>query len=105
MQFILVILLLIGFSFIIKWTYELDKHYKWFNLLKPGDTILVTIFSENCDCKKEAMVIEEPVGKYVEAQLSTDEKSKCKSCDKANDSCFYDNITSFHRNTINKLPE
>lgn len=100
----LTLLLLIGFYFIIKWTYELDKHYKWFNSLKPGDTILVTIFGNDCDCQKEAMVIEEPVGKYIEAQMSTEQTDKCIFCHKANDSCLYQ-ATLFHRNTVNKLPE
>jgi hypothetical protein len=104
MIYILAALILVAFFFIFKWTSELDKHYKWFNSLKPGDLILVMIFSESCECYKEAMVIEEPVGKFVEARMSTDETEKCILCHKANDTCLYQ-VTQFHRNTVKQQNE
>lgn len=104
MEYFLSLLVIFALVLISKWTYQLDKHYEWFNSLKPGDNILVTIFGNDCECQKEAMVIAEPIGKYVETQMSTDEKLKCSSCHKANDSCFYQ-ATLFHRNTVSKLPE
>lgn len=101
---ILVVLVLIGFFFIFKWAYELDKSYKWFNSLKPGDMIMVEIFSNYCECFVEEMVTNEPNGKYIEAELSTDMKKECENCRKANNTCLY-NVNLFHRSLVNKLPE
>lgn len=104
MLYFLLFFIIIGFIFIIKWTYDLDNHYKWFNSLKPGDMILVEIFSNDCECFIEAMVVSEPFGKYIEAEISTDKKKGCQHCHKANNSCLYD-VNVFHRNIVNKLPQ
>lgn len=104
MEIVLVILLLVGFFFIFKWTWDIDKHYNWFNSLKPGDMIQIEIFSNNCDCFVEAMIVSEPVGKYIEAEISTDMKKQCEHCKKSNENCLY-NVNIFHRNLVNKLPE
>jgi len=104
MEIVLMIFVLIGFFFIFKWTWDLDNHYKWFNSLKPGDMIKVEIFSNECECNVEAMVVAEPKGKYIEAEISTDMKKKCEHCHKANNTCLYD-LNVFHRSIVNKLPE
>lgn len=75
---ILVIVILILFALMFRIVNKMDSHYKWFNNLKPGDMILVTIYSNSCECHKEAMVISEPKRKYVEAQMSTDVIRTCK---------------------------
>jgi hypothetical protein len=92
-------------GFIIMLIYNLkekDKHDNWFKSLKPGDIVLADISSEKCDCRKEAMITSDPFNKYIEAQLSTDTKSICKLCPKANITCEY-NTTLFHRSSINKI--
>lgn len=104
MEIILIIVLLVAFGFIFKWTHDADKHYNWFHSLKPGDMIKVEIFSNNCECFVEAMVVAEPVGKYIEAEISTDMKKECENCHKANNTCRYD-VNLFHRSSVNKLPE
>jgi hypothetical protein len=101
-EVILCIVVLLGFALIFKHAYDLDKRYQWFRSLKPGDMIQVEIFSDNCECYTEAMVISEPVNKYVEAQLSTDVKNECKRCRKANSSCHYE-VTLFHRSSVSKI--
>jgi len=103
---IISILSLLCLAYIFWSAYKKDKHYKWFNNLKPGDKVLVTIYSDNCECQKESMIVSEPFNKYVEAYLSTDIKRTCRYCYKTNGmknrSCKYD-ITLFHRNSVNKL--
>ena len=102
MLYILLFIVIVEFIFIFKWTNDLDKHYKWFNSLKPGDMIQVEIFSKECKCFTEAIVVSEPDSKYVEAEISN--KKKCQDCHKANNSCEC-NVNLFHRSTINKLPK
>jgi hypothetical protein len=93
-----------AFALIYKWVYELDLHFEWFNSLKPGDMIKVDLYSNDCECTVEAMVVAEPKGKYIEAEISTDNKEKCSHCHKANNTCLYD-VNLFHRSIVNKLPE
>jgi hypothetical protein len=49
--------------------YDSQKKYNWFKNLKPNDKILVSIFSENCDCKKESIVMTKPIGKFVKCKM------------------------------------
>jgi hypothetical protein len=104
MEIILIPLLILGFVFIFKWALDIDNHYKWVHSLKPGDMVQVEIFSNHCECNVEAMVVSEPQGKYIEAEISTDMKKECENCHKANDTCLY-NVNVFHRSLVNKLPE
>jgi len=101
---ILYTLLIIGFTCIFIGYYQKNKHYKWFSKLKQGDKVLVNIYSDNCDCYKEAMIISPPDRKFVEAYMSTDVKHSCKKCINADSSCKYD-VTMFKYYTIKKLPE
>ena len=80
----------------------------WFSNLKPGDKILVVIFSEFCECKREATVIKVPEGSYIEASI--DDISECLKCAKIKSitsgmnetSCWY-NVTQFHKRNVAKI--
>ena len=104
MEIILSIVILLCFAFIFKAVWELDKHYKWFSELKPGDIIIVEIFSNECECQGKAKVLKEPYGKYVEAEMFPETKKMCEHCEKANNSCSCESYM-FHRSSVNKLPD
>lgn len=96
------------------------RRNKWFMNLKPGDEILVKIFSEDCDCYKKAIVVKSPskkisTDKYnnpycedsssyrevstylVEVKFDQETINKCKKCAEEHDNnCWY-NVTKFSR--------
>lgn len=72
------------------------KKDKWFTNLKPGDKILVQIFSEDCECFVKATVIESAKNGYVNAEVSKDAKL-CKKL-----SCW-SNVTTFRKSSIKQL--
>ena len=83
-EIILYVILAIGFLIIAKIAYDQDKQFKWFHSLKEGDRILVRIYSEYCECAREATVVGEPHGKYLEAKIDDDAMIKCKECAEIN---------------------
>lgn len=61
---------------------QLDRKINWFNSLKPGDNILVEIFSEDCECFVQALVITPAIGKTIIAKVIVDNYScdQCNTC-------------------------
>jgi preprotein translocase subunit YajC len=107
-QTVLLILLALGFIIIYKLAYDADKHLKWFNSLKPGDKVLVQIYSKYCQCAREAVVIKcsmDNGGKHIEANLLPDVTQRCELCSKVNSidgedsTCWY-NVTSFSKGNV-----
>jgi hypothetical protein len=83
-ELILCIFLFAGFFTIFKLAYDQNAHFKWFHSLKEGDRILVRIYSENCECAREATVVSEPHGKFLEAKIDDNILSRCKECAELN---------------------
>ena len=80
----------------------------WFSNLKQGDKILVRIFSDSCECLKEATVVNSPTNSYIEAKV--DDVNKCLDCAKIkaltksgmNESSCWSHITLFHKKNVFK---
>ena len=111
MEYILLVLALVIIGYVIKFTWQDDKHHRWFSNLKPGDHVLVRIFSINCDCSAKATITSLPNGKSITAKLDNKDYDKCKTCaeingtdDKNNETCWY-HITTFNRKNVAKLEE
>ena len=111
MEYILSLLALIILGFIFKIVYQSDKHYRWFNNLKPGDRVSVRVFSINCDCISKATITSKPFGKCIKAKLDKNDYLDCETCaeingvdDKKNSTCWY-HITTFNKGNIAKLKE
>jgi len=107
--YILYAILILGFALLFKVVYDSDKRYKWFMKLKPGDKILVKIYSFHCDCGKEATVTKESDGKYIGAEVVDIER--CKGCAEINSrnkageiTCWY-NVTMFKKGDVGKIKE
>ena len=81
---------------------------KWFSNLKPGDKILVRIFSDSCECKREATVINVPKNSHIEAKI--DNIDNCLDCAKIkaltksgmNESSCWSHVTEFHKSNVFK---
>lgn len=90
-----------------KLRYDSKQHYKWFLNLKPGDKVYVQIFSQNCECLKEAIITSTPVGSYVEANII--DVDKCKSCallnsketEESEPTCWYQ-VSRFYKHNVVK---
>ena len=105
----LTILLICGFLIIGFFTYESDRHLKWFNSLKEGDHILVRIYSNYCECAREAVVTKPTDGKYITAEILPDVITTCEECalvnslsDKKTPTCWY-NVTMFKKGDVTKI--
>jgi len=92
-----------------KIVYDSQKKYNWFKNLKLNDKILVDIFSENCNCKKESIVTAKPIGKFVKCEMLPETLINCEKCanlnslnDKNELTCWY-KITIFNKNNIYKI--
>jgi hypothetical protein len=104
-QTVLFILIAVGFIFIFGLAREADKHLKWFRSLKPGDRVLVRIYSKYCECAREAVVIKSCMdngGKYIEADLLPDVTQTCSLCDELN-SIEIDGVTSFGKGDVTPI--
>ena len=104
-QIILWAIIIIGFGLLFKVVYDSDKRYKWFMSLKPGDKIRVWVFSQYCECTREAEVTKVPDGREIEAKILED----CKECSLANrrnkngeETCWY-NVTRFKKTDVGKI--
>lgn len=101
-----IIILLLGLL-LFKVVYDSQKKHNWFNKLKPNEKIIVKIFSENCGYK-EAFVIKESDGKFIEAKLSNEAIEKCTNCAELNSknkkgqiTCWY-KVTMFPKEYVDK---
>jgi hypothetical protein len=82
----------------------------WFNNLKPGDKILVRIYSANCDCYKHSIVTNSVSDGFITASLDSETQSKCKECAFLNSgtdsgpdiTCWY-GVDSFNINAVSKI--
>ena len=82
---------------------------KWFSNLKPGDKVLVRIFSDSCECMREATVINVPEDAHIEAKV--DDIDKCLDCAKIkaltksgmNESSCWSHVTLFHKKNVSKI--
>jgi len=107
MGYLILSALILGFFYVlIRHVMEDQKHYKWFYSLKPGDRILVRIYSQFCDCPIEAVVVDSAHNKYITAQIDNDTVNKCKQCAEANgtdqkgsNTCYYE-VTMFKREDV-----
>lgn len=102
---LLAIFLIIGFATIGYLVYRYDKHYKWFMALKVGDKVLVRIYSQYCECAREATVVAPVKDKYIEVVLSEEVKQSCIDCSNtngANGSCWYQ-VTQFKKGDVAKI--
>lgn len=93
-----IFLSMIGFIIILFGiNYKSKKYRKWLWNLKPGDNILVYIYSNYCECTREATVITGFNGEHIEAKIKPD-CSKCAELMSKNDkgkiTCWYE-VTKF----------
>lgn len=109
MIIIAVITVIVLLLFISKLKYESSQHTDWFSNLKPGDKIFVQIYSNDCECLKEAIVINSAIGNYIDAKIV--DLEKCISCSKINaidennnNTCWY-NVTRFYKYNVVKIEE
>ena len=108
-QIFLWLFIICAFAFLFKIVYSSDKHYNWFMKLKPGDKILVMIYSHFCECLKEAEVTKASNGKYLEAKILDIEF--CKNCaefnskdKKGEQTCWY-NVVMFKKSDVCKIKQ
>lgn len=103
-QIILGFIIFGSLAFLFKIVYDSHRKEKWFNSLKPGDNIVVWIYSEYCECIRDAVVTKPSDGKYIEAQIIDIEK--CKNCAEFNsknkegkETCWY-NVSKFSKKDV-----
>lgn len=101
-------LITISIVILIEIVYNSQKKYKWFKNLKPGDEIIVTIFSENCECERPS-IVKEQLGNNVKAEMLTDTITNCENCAKINSkneknepTCWY-KVTVFNKKDVYKI--
>ena len=111
METTLLILCAVVFFFACRIVYKSDKHYRWFKTLKPGDRVLVRIYSINCNCEAKATITSEANGKYINALIDSKDYKHCETCAHLNgdgnngvNTCWY-NITKFNKGNVAKLEE
>lgn len=104
-EFILWIIILGSIGLLFSIVYKSQKHYKWFMSLRPGDKIIVSIYSRFCECTREATVTKASDGKYIEAKVDAD----CSNCaefnskdEKGEITCWY-HVTKFDKNSVGKI--
>lgn len=84
---ILYALIFLGFVILSKFVYDSVKKNRLFKKLKVGDKILVWIYSDFCECTKEAIVTKEYDGEFISAKIENPEKfEECVSCHSINES-------------------
>lgn len=105
---LLAIITIISIVFV-KYLLSVDEFKKWFNNLKPGDKILVKIYSSYCECDREATVTESSYNKFIVAKMDDMTYNKCKECalfksqnDKGNLTCYYD-ATKFSKQDVSGI--
>ena len=82
-----------------------DMYVKWFKSLKPGDEVSVTIYSENCNCSRNATVTRSvDEDNLIEAKMDEQTLSKCKNCaiTKGEDTCWHQ-VTMFAKEDVDKI--
>jgi hypothetical protein len=94
---------------LVKYLLSVDKFKKWFYNLKPGDKILVKIYSNYCDCYREATVTKSSDNKLISAKMDDVVYNKCKECalfksknDKGEVTCYYD-MTKFTKQDVSEI--
>lgn len=79
------------------------KRNKWLKSLKPGDKILVRIYSKTCECVCEATVTKALERDFINATLDEVNRKNCESCSKLKgEDCWYD-VTRFYKNNIKPI--
>jgi hypothetical protein len=102
LSFAVIVLLLVGIKKI--------RKIIWFDKLKPGDKILVRIYSANCDCYRHAIVNKSAIDGFITASLDSETQSKCKECAFINSgtdsgpdiTCWY-GVDLFNINAVSKI--
>lgn len=92
-------------ALMLKIVHDKNKTY-WIMKLKPDDKISVTIYSQYCECERDAKFTKiSDDGICIEATIMED----CKSCSEARskdkdgkETCWY-KISSFKKNDIHKV--
>lgn len=86
---------------------DAQRKEKWFRKLKPGDHINVWIYSNYCECIREAIVTKPAVGKYIGAKII--DLNICKDCSEINskdknnvETCWY-KVEEFDKKDIGKI--
>lgn len=100
----LILLIIFLLNYIIR---EFNKNKK-FKIIKPGDKVLVTIYSEYCECERESNVIEKYENK-IKARISEEVNKKCLQCsnfkainEEGKNTCNYF-VTEFSKFDVKKL--
>jgi len=103
-QIIVWLIIIAAFAMMFRIVLDAHKKEKWFNSLKPGDNIVVWIYSEYCECMRDAVITKSSNGKFIEAEIIDIEK--CKTCsefhskDKSGkETCWY-NVQSFTKKDV-----
>ena len=104
-EVILWVLIVLGFALMFKIVYDSDKKRKWFLSLKPGDKIKVWIFSQYCECTRDAEVVKSSDGKYLEAKILEDCSfcSAAKSKNKKGEETCWNKVTYFKQEDCGKI--
>lgn len=103
-QIVLCAIVIAAIALLLKIVYDSQKKHRWFMNLKPGDEVSVWIYSEYCECARNAVVTKPSDGKYIEAQIIDIEK--CKNCSEFNsknkegkETCWY-NVSKFAKKDV-----
>ena len=100
---------LIIFTIMFVFLFFRNNKINWFYNIKAGDSTKVRIYSVNCNCVRDATVIKPAVKKFINAELSSETKSKCEECafinskidSKSNITCWY-NVDYFNIHDVKK---
>jgi len=103
-EFFLWVFMIAMAALLLKIVYDSNKKEKWFMNLKPGDKIVVGIYSNYCECFRDAEVTKISDGKFIKAKIT----ENCKNCAEAksknkygDETCFY-HVTLFAKNNTFK---
>jgi TPP-dependent indolepyruvate ferredoxin oxidoreductase alpha subunit len=93
-------LIFASFVMLFKIVYDAQRKHNWFMKLKPGDKIKVWLYSQYCECTREAIVSKESDGKFIEAMIINPEE--CEACAEMNSKNKDGVITCWNKVTLFK---
>lgn len=110
MEILLGSIIVLFFIMLFYYAFKHDMHVKWFKSLKPSDEVSVTIYSEYCNCSRNATVTKSiDEDNLIEAKMDEQTLAKCKNCanfksinDKGEITCWYQ-VTKFTKEDVYKI--
>lgn len=100
-------LIFASFAMLFKIVYDAQRKHNWFMNLKKGDKINVWLYSQYCECPREAVVTKESDGKFIEAMIIY--LDDCESCADLNSKnkegviTCWNKVTLFAKHDVGKI--